>query len=523
MKIKKAFSLFFKDFFIPLLKLPFLIIKVLWKVLRIIYEKLISKLRFSITFRITSLYASIMTIIFLLLSVGVLGSGFAYLLESEGNDLQRDYLMLSSFIKEDQEIPEERIKQLAQLSNISVTIFDDKQNVLFTTVEKAESVVFIDKLENKVNIIENFNVNQILIKRSSSPENTIPDEVFNQYGFALVLSDRIGEDSSSKQIQIIDQLTQVTGYAVIFVYALIIFELLFIIFAIIAGYLASKRLLRPIYAMTETVKNVTINQLDARIDVRGSQNEFRDLAKTFNSMLDRLQSSYEIQNRFVSDASHELRTPISVIQGYANLLDRWGKDDRQVLEEAIAAIKTEAEDMKNLIEKLLFLARGDKDTQKIEKIDFDTKELMDEIIKETKMIDDTHSIIGERTESIIFNADRSLLKEVLRIFVDNSVKYTPAGGKIELQCYSQNNTIYFTVEDTGIGISKEDIPHIFDRFYRADKSRTKNTGGTGLGMAIAKWIVLKHGGDINVQSEINVGTKIIISLPVQKNKKAKAF
>lgn len=516
MKIKKAFSLFFRDFFIPLLKLPFLVIKVLWKVLSIIYEKLISKLRFSITFRITSLYASILTIIFLLLSVGILGSGFAYLLESEGDELQRDFLMLSTFIKEDQVIPKEQIKQLAQLSNISVTIFDDKRKLLFTTEEKAEAVVFIDQYQNKMNIVEHFNENQILIKKSTRPESTIPDEVFNQYGFALVLNDRIGEGSNLKQIQIIDELTQESGFAAMFVFILIIFELLFIIFMIIAGYMASKRLLRPIYAMTETVKNVTINQLDARIDVRGSQNEFRDLAKTFNSMLDRLQSSYELQNRFVSDASHELRTPISVIQGYANLLDRWGKDDRQVLEEAIAAIKTEAEDMKNLIEKLLFLARGDKDTQKIEKIDFDTKELIDEIIKETKMIDDSHSIIGERIESIIYNADRSLLKEVLRIFVDNGLKYTPAGGKIELQCYTQNNTIYFTVEDTGIGISKEDIPHIFERFYRADKSRTKNTGGTGLGMAIAKWIVLKHGGDINVQSEINVGTKIIISLPVRK-------
>ena len=331
-----------------------------------------------------------------------------------------------------------------------------------------------------------------------------------------MLNDGIGEGESKIHVQIIDKLSGETVYAGIFVFTLLALEILFIIIIIITGYLASKRLLKPIYVMTETVKNVTINQLDARLDVRGSQNEFRDLAKTFNSMLDRLQSSYEVQNRFVSDASHELRTPISVIQGYANLLDRWGKDDRTVLEESIAAIKTEAEDMKNLIEKLLFLARGDKDTQKIEKTDFNTKELLDEIIKETKLIDDKHEVVSVRNEGMILNADRSLLKEVIRIFVDNSVKFTPEGGKIELQCYSRDNITFFTVEDSGMGISKEDLPNIFDRFYRADKSRTKNTGGTGLGMAIAKWIVLKHGGDIKVQSEINVGTKIVIELPNYK-------
>ena len=515
MKIKKAFSIFFKEFFIPLIKLPFLIIKVIWKMFHAIYERLISKLRFSITFRITSMYAFVIGLILIVLNVGILWGGFEFVMKNEGDELQKDFLMISSYLKEEQEIPQERIRQLAKINGTSITIFDDKQNIKFTT-EKEEDVVFIDKNENKDIIIRRLDQNQIFIANPSNTYNTIPKEVFNENGFALVLNDGIGEGESKIHVQIIDKLSGETVYAGIFVFTLLALEILFIIIIIITGYLASKRLLKPIYVMTETVKNVTINQLDARLDVRGSQNEFRDLAKTFNSMLDRLQSSYEVQNRFVSDASHELRTPISVIQGYANLLDRWGKDDRTVLEESIAAIKTEAEDMKNLIEKLLFLARGDKDTQKIEKTDFNTKELLDEIIKETKLIDDKHEVVSVRNEGMILNADRSLLKEVIRIFVDNSVKFTPEGGKIELQCYSRDNITFFTVEDSGMGISKEDLPNIFDRFYRADKSRTKNTGGTGLGMAIAKWIVLKHGGDIKVQSEINVGTKIVIELPNYK-------
>ncbi|MDF2531504.1 MAG: ATP-binding region ATPase domain protein, partial [Clostridia bacterium] len=284
---------------------------------------------------------------------------------------------------------------------------------------------------------------------------------------------------------------------------------------VIIGVMASKRLLRPIKQMTDAVNNVTINQLDMRLDITGSQNEFKDLAGTFNNMLDRLQSSYEMQSQFVSDASHELRTPISVIQGYVNLLDRWGKNDNKVLEESITAIKSEAEDMKNLIENLLFLARGDKDVQKVEKKDFNINELIEEIIRETKLIDDKHEIIYKRNEGISIYADYSLIKEAIRIFVDNSLKYTPEGGRIELQCYSQNNNAVITVEDTGRGIPREDLPHVFERFYRADKSRTKQTGGTGLGMAIAKWIVLRHGGTIKVQSEINIGTKIEFTIPTK--------
>jgi two-component system, OmpR family, sensor histidine kinase ArlS len=231
-------------------------------------------------------------------------------------------------------------------------------------------------------------------------------------------------------------------------------------------------------------------------------------------MLDRIQNSYDIQNRFVSDASHELRTPIAVIQGYANLLDRWGKEDKEVLEESITAIKSEAESMKILIEKLLFLARSDKNTQKVEMSEFEIDILIDEILKETKMIDTRHEIINEKNEVIKIIADKNLLKEALRIFMDNSIKYTPQGGSIKLNSYIKDRNLIIEIADTGIGISKEDLSHIFDRFYRADKSRGKESGGTGLGLSIAKWIILKHKGSIEVQSRLGFGTKINISLPI---------
>jgi signal transduction histidine kinase len=295
---------------------------------------------------------------------------------------------------------------------------------------------------------------------------------------------------------------------------LIVCNIVGLIIIIIIGSKASKKFLSPVNAMAKTVKEISINALDKRLDVRGSKNELKDLAKTFNDMLDRIQNSVEQQNQFVSDASHELRTPISVIQGYANLLDRWGKNDKEILEESIEAIKSESKNMKDLIQNLLFLARGDKKTQKIEKQTFMLNELIDEIVKETKLIDSTHEIKNEHNDEFKINADKKLIKEAIRIFIDNSIKYTEEGGSIQIDSYKQDNEAIITIGDNGTGISKEDLPHIFDRFYRADKSRTKSSGGTGLGLSISKWIIDNHNGKINVWSEIDIGTVIKITLPI---------
>lgn len=292
------------------------------------------------------------------------------------------------------------------------------------------------------------------------------------------------------------------------------FNLLGIIAIILLGSGVSRKLLAPIKTMTKTVQEISFNHLNHRIDVSGSKNELKDLARTFNEMLDRIEKSVDQQNRFVSDASHELRTPISVIQGYANLLARWGKDDRSVLEESISALQSEAENMNHLIEELLFLARDDSGNLKVTIEEFQLCEIIREILYETEMIDKDHKFISEKNEEFLLQADRKLLKEAIRIIIDNSIKYTPQGGTVKINCYKKNNKGVISIEDTGIGISKADLPNIFTRFYRADQSRTKEKGGTGLGLTIAKRIIDNHEGKINVWSEINQGTIFRIELPL---------
>lgn len=266
-------------------------------------------------------------------------------------------------------------------------------------------------------------------------------------------------------------------------------------------------------ALAGELEKINAKHLDSRIDLPATQKELRALAQAINAMLDRIDQSYRAQMRFVSDASHELRTPISVIQGYANLLNRWGKDDPEAMQESIDAITQEAQSMKELVEQLLFLARGDNDSLVVEPEVFDLTAVAGQVMRDSQVIDQTHPMEAHWEGPVFVNCDLGLTKQAIRILVDNAIKYTPNGGAITMTVEEKEGMAHLSVTDEGIGISPEALPHIFDRFFRADESRTRQTGGSGLGLSIAKWIVERHGGWFDVVSRQNVGTKMTIVLP----------
>ncbi|MBZ2173988.1 HAMP domain-containing protein [Schnuerera sp. xch1] len=328
-------------------------------------------------------------------------------------------------------------------------------------------------------------------------------------------------------------------------FIILMFELLILIGNIKKGLKLIRKTLKPLSDLTETAKNlnaevssigsksddayikdlagaissIDAKKLDKRISVDSSQNELKELALAINNMLNRINDSYQAQVRFVSDASHELRTPISVIQGYVNLLDRWGKEDQEIMQESIDAIKSESENMKELIEQLLFLARGDNETIQLHKEDFDACEIVDEIIYETQMIDSDHNFEIDLNSPAYINADKQLFKQAIRILVDNSIKYTPIGKKIILKVINEEDCVNIIVQDSGIGIEPEELSHIFDRFYRSDESRAKETGGSGLGLSIAKWIIERHGAYFEILSRVDIGTRITIVFPIDETSK----
>ena len=243
----------------------------------------------------------------------------------------------------------------------------------------------------------------------------------------------------------------------------------------------------------------------------------RDLAglqDAINGLLERMQEAYMQQARFVSDASHELRTPIAVIQGYAGMLDRWGKQDEKILDESISAIKSEAAYMSKLVEQLLFLARGDTGRNRMEFRPLELSQLVEEVCEDSRLIDPKHDWRADVRDAAPCVGDWDLLKQCARILADNALKYTPEGGTIWLRAYlNGRGEPCMEVQDTGIGISGEDMQHVFDRFYRSDPARTRQSGGTGLGLSIAKWIVERHGGHFELLSREGLGTRMTVCLP----------
>lgn len=249
--------------------------------------------------------------------------------------------------------------------------------------------------------------------------------------------------------------------------------------------------------------------------------ELQGLEQAVNNLIDRMRDSYRQQSRFVSDASHELRTPISVIQGYANMLDRWGKEDETVLEEGIGAIKHESEHMSALVEQLLFLARSDSGKNQMMKEKVELGELVREVYEESRMIDENHRYSLSKPEGggFFLTGDATMLKQTMRILADNAMKYSREGDEILFsvgKAEEGKNEIFFSVQDSGEGMKEQDVAHIFERFYRSDTARNSSTGGSGLGLSIAKWIVDKHRGHFEILSREGLGTRITVWLPVKE-------
>jgi signal transduction histidine kinase len=288
-----------------------------------------------------------------------------------------------------------------------------------------------------------------------------------------------------------------------------------LVIMIIYGAYKTRKYLKPVEDITNLVSQINESNLSSRIDVESARCELKELVMTINSMLDRVYAGYAKQKMFVSDVSHELRTPISVVAGYANMLKRWARDDEAVFDESVNAIIEEADNMKYLVDNLLFLVRSDNNTINYDMESFDFSELMRDVFKSSLLVDNNkHNITEDIADGIYITGDRARIKQAARIFIENAIKYTPPMGSIMLSLKKEGEGAVVTIADNGIGISKKDMAHIFKRFYRGDKSRNRQAGGYGLGLPIARSIINAHGGKIHLRSKENEGTIIDIIISV---------
>ena len=293
-------------------------------------------------------------------------------------------------------------------------------------------------------------------------------------------------------------------------------DVLGIIAALFIGRYLSRRVLKPIKTMNELAREIAFEKMEGRIPLGKADDELNELAKTLNQMLDRLQGGINKQRKFVSDASHELRTPAAVIKGYIEFIETYGTTDEALLKENLKVIGSEAQNMQNLLENLLFLSRTDQNRQKLHKKTLDLDDIVGDVMSKMKTVIKTHKVALLKNEPAQIFGDETTIRQMIRIFLDNAVKYTPEGGSISVESAIDGKKILLSISDSGIGIAPENQKKIFDRFFRIDsEDLVSEANGSGLGLSIAKWIADEHGIKISVSSELGKGTTFTLAIPIK--------
>lgn len=291
---------------------------------------------------------------------------------------------------------------------------------------------------------------------------------------------------------------------------------LLIVAATLFGYWLSGRALAPVNRIIASAECIGLQNLSQRLEVPKEKDELRRLTETVNAMLGRIESSVNRITQFTADASHDLRTPLSLIRTNAEIALRRPRSEKEY-RDTLSRVLALSEETTQLIEKLLTLARADAGADQLKFEIVDSTPIAQKACKQAHMLAASKGIllVEHLSPSAKFlEADPSALETLLLSILDNAVKYTPAGGQVYFRSCEDDGSVVIEVEDTGIGISEQDLPRIFDRFFRADQARSRESRGSGLGLAIAQWIAEKHRGTIQARSELGRGSVFTIRLPL---------
>lgn len=286
--------------------------------------------------------------------------------------------------------------------------------------------------------------------------------------------------------------------------------------AIAAGgaYLLVGRALKPVEQITGKASLITQHNLSERLPVARTGDELERLSISLNRMITRLDDAFQNSKRFVADASHELRTPLTVLRGE---LEALAQDETLAPEprERLGSLLEEVERLSRIVEQLLALSRLDAGEAQVEWVRFDLAELAEETAGQMMLLakDRAISVACRRDGPVLVHGDRARLKQVVVNLLDNAIKYTPSGGSVEIRAAAAGGGAVLEVRDTGPGISPEALPHLFERFYRANRGQPGNPDGAGLGLAIVKAVCSAHGGGVSVHSEQGRGTRFRVTLP----------
>lgn len=284
----------------------------------------------------------------------------------------------------------------------------------------------------------------------------------------------------------------------------IAFGLIATIITAIVSYIVSSQITKPIVTMSNKMNQIRRDGFQNKLELTTNYEETDNLIATFNEMMFHIEETFNQQRQFVEDASHELRTPLQIIQGHLNLIQRWGKKDPAVLEESLNISLEEMNRITKLVEELLLLTKDNVKSGQLEKELVDINSEILSRVKSLKQLHPDYTFDVELDEKPLkFKMNRHQFEQLILIFIDNAMKYDTENKLIQIKTQLKNKQISIEITDHGLGIPKQDLEFIFDRFYRVDKSRARSQGGNGLGLSIADKIVQLNGGFIHVESEVD--------------------
>lgn len=290
------------------------------------------------------------------------------------------------------------------------------------------------------------------------------------------------------------------------------------------GWFLARKALEPVDRINRAVQKINASSLNQRLPEVRPKDEIGRLVETFNSMLERLEDSFQKIRQFSGDASHELRTPLTIIRGEIEVAMRWGKDIEE-FKRVLASNMEEVDLMTRIIEDLLALSKSEEGRVPLQIKQFNLSDMIQHLYWQTKVLGEENNIHIDLhlnvSEEVMLAGDELRLRRLFLNLISNAIKYNHPGGSVSISLALENGCALVQIQDTGIGIAEEDIPRIFERFFRVDKARNREVGGTGLGLAIVKSIVDAHGGDIRVHSSLGEGSRFIVSLPLQSPRDTK--
>lgn len=407
-------------------------------------------------------------------------------IEYEKDNIESKYEEISMIINTNSNI---NYKELFDAMDLDIIIYNQDKHIIYNTVDEIPKNLEFDNTKRiKYKVILNFEYDNIIL---NAPLN-VKDQQHNIY---LLNKTELFEDYLEATVNI-----------------MIFLIILAIIISLLAGMFISKRFVNKLKKLRDTMEEIKEKGISNRVEINNKKDEFDKVNIVFNSMMDEVEKTFNAQKQFVQDASHELRTPLTIIKGHLKMLDRWGKNDKETLDKSIKVSLNEVERLTKLVNDLLQLSKVENElvvSNNIEQVNI--LKVVNEVVYDFEIISKNIKFTYDIEDNLNLYMLPEHLKQIFIIFIDNSIKYCDKDEKhIEIKVFKDKNNIKISIKDNGIGIPKEEIPKITDKFYRVDKSRKYNNS-FGIGLSIAIQIIKLYNGRLDIESDLGKGTKIIIT------------